>query len=554
MDSGLIYAKTPIGDEAVRQSTRVVQRNLRMVLVQIDGKTTVQELSEKIGNQRLVESAIRDLEQGGFIVPNSEAAAAWAGDRPDRRRDQVSAISQFSSFGKQPTAGAPSLLPESRSSQFSSFGKPVFPAKAEPVSLPPIRRKSTEPPESDIVHGERKGPWGRLGLLAVFALLVVLVGAVFYPYDRLRPGIEQAAGQMLGVPVRIDSVSLDLLPVPQLVLSGVAAGIDESPHASEVRIDSLLGLALHGVQDVRSIVLRDARVNLAHLAALSAQKPLARGASPLKVRVQGMSIDAAPGLNLGRFNGQFEISGGALVSANLESPDRTLLLKLGSGSDGPAMSIEGRGWQLPGSPVVVDSLQATLEFGADHLRLRNIDALLLGGALKGAWRLNWANGLSMDGRATLARIDASRVASTLALPWRIEGDLDGTLDLLGRAERGELLWQGTTARLDAVMTRGALHGIDLGEAARRGRSGSVAGGSTRFDRLAGQVEISAAGSRMHNLMLDAGLLTATGNLDAAPGGRLDGSLLVAVSSSVSKLTLPFRVTGQLPNLQLSAGR
>ena len=52
----MLYEVITIGDEAVRQSTRVVQRNLRMVLVQVDGKLTVAELSEKIGNARLVES------------------------------------------------------------------------------------------------------------------------------------------------------------------------------------------------------------------------------------------------------------------------------------------------------------------------------------------------------------------------------------------------------------------------------------------------------------------------------------------------------------------
>ena len=65
MDANLIYAKTPIGDEAVRQSTRVVQRNLRMVLVQVDGKMSVEELSNKIGNSRLVHAALRELEEGG---------------------------------------------------------------------------------------------------------------------------------------------------------------------------------------------------------------------------------------------------------------------------------------------------------------------------------------------------------------------------------------------------------------------------------------------------------------------------------------------------------
>ena len=45
MDQTLVFAKTPIGDEAVRQSNRVVQRNLRMLLVQVDGKLSVAELS-----------------------------------------------------------------------------------------------------------------------------------------------------------------------------------------------------------------------------------------------------------------------------------------------------------------------------------------------------------------------------------------------------------------------------------------------------------------------------------------------------------------------------
>ena len=61
MDKYLVYVKTPIGDEAVRQSTHVVKRNLRMVLVQVDGKLSVAELSTKIGNSQLVEAALREL-------------------------------------------------------------------------------------------------------------------------------------------------------------------------------------------------------------------------------------------------------------------------------------------------------------------------------------------------------------------------------------------------------------------------------------------------------------------------------------------------------------
>ena len=68
MDLGLVYVKTPTGDEAVRQSTHVVQRNLRMVLVQVDGKLSVAELAGKIGNVQLVEDALWKLEEGASLL------------------------------------------------------------------------------------------------------------------------------------------------------------------------------------------------------------------------------------------------------------------------------------------------------------------------------------------------------------------------------------------------------------------------------------------------------------------------------------------------------
>ena len=76
MDLGLVYVKTPTGDEAVRQSTHVVQRNLRMVLVQVDGKLSVAEMAVKIGNVQLVEDALRKLEEGGFIAPSQNGVTA----------------------------------------------------------------------------------------------------------------------------------------------------------------------------------------------------------------------------------------------------------------------------------------------------------------------------------------------------------------------------------------------------------------------------------------------------------------------------------------------
>ena len=67
MNSNAIYIKTTAGEEAVQQRVHVIQRNVRMVLILVDGHSTVDDLSRKIGNLQLVESALSELEAGGFI-------------------------------------------------------------------------------------------------------------------------------------------------------------------------------------------------------------------------------------------------------------------------------------------------------------------------------------------------------------------------------------------------------------------------------------------------------------------------------------------------------
>ena len=125
MDPNLVYAKTPTGDEAVRQSTRVVQRNLRMVLVLVDGKVSVTELSAKIGNPRLVENALRELEEGGYIAPTLEAVSIWEESRNAAQNESpqsvVSALSEFSTFGPKSIGAANSQATQSAASNFCNI-------------------------------------------------------------------------------------------------------------------------------------------------------------------------------------------------------------------------------------------------------------------------------------------------------------------------------------------------------------------------------------------------------------------------------------------------
>lgn len=554
MNSGQVYAKTPIGDEAVRQSTRVVQRNLRMVLVQVDGKMTVGELAAKIGNVRLVESAIDELERGGYIVPLAQAAAAWELGKPKTRKEQVSAISQFSTFGSGVASGPASLEAQSQSSRFSSFGKPVLPVSVV-VAEAADNRRGFEPELDDQEASSGQLPrliaWGCASLLVLLALLVV-----FFPYNNYRADIEHALTELLEMPVSVGDVSLKLLPSPHFSLQDIELGDAGKGGIAAIEVHQPWGLAFSGAAGVRDVTVIGASMPVKRLLALPAIGSTRLLPLPAlrQVTLNELRINAGESAFFGPFNGRLFLSSGQLESAALETPDRSVLITAKALANGIDLSLEGRAWRVPGIPVNFPSFLAKALLLDDGLQLREIDASFLGGLLKGDWRLDWGTGLEMSGNGEMTRLDLRRVSSDLAPQMTAEGDLNGSIRIAGRGEDWHGLWQSATAQLRIDVTRGLLNGIDIGEGTRRGAGAVVRSGTTRFDRLQADLGIDAQGVSMRDIRLDAGLLTASGQLQVSAAGEVSGGLVGLARSSVSTTRVPLMISGSLPVLTLTAGR
>ncbi|WP_301101565.1 AsmA-like C-terminal region-containing protein [Propionivibrio sp.] len=92
MDHDLIYTKTAAGEGAMLQRTRVMQRNVRMVLILVDSHSTVADLCLKTGNPQLTENALRELEKGGFIEPQGEPDSLWAESKKVAQEVRAAAI------------------------------------------------------------------------------------------------------------------------------------------------------------------------------------------------------------------------------------------------------------------------------------------------------------------------------------------------------------------------------------------------------------------------------------------------------------------------------
>ena len=130
----------------------------------------------------------------------------------------------------------------------------------------------------------------------------------------------------------------------------------------------------------------------------------------------------------------------------------------------------------------------------------------------------------------------------------LDGELAGSLRLRSSGQDWAALWRNVEALLDAEITRGNLHGLDLGEVARRGPGAVVRGGSTKFDRLRANVTINPRLVSARDIQMTAGMVTANGQFLAGRDGVVDGNLTVTMQTSVSTIRTPVRVSGELPDL------
>src|SRR5574343_1380142 len=420
MDPNLIYTKTPTGDEAVRQSTRVVQRNLRMVLVLVDGKVSVAELAAKIGNSRLVESALRELEEGGYIAPTIEAVSVWEESRKAAQNDSpqsaAAVLSEFSTFGPKSLGGANSRIPQSAVSNFSSFGKPILPsssrAPAPRIIAPPLNESQPE----DTDFSTRKHRFTRLRLATICALVItatLMAIALLYPYDRFKPDIEANASLIANAPVTIDRVSLALLPSPHLKLTGIHIGIPVSGKIEEIRLSSPLSLLARAPHKISKIDISGAYFPASQLVSF----PLFRGdpfgegrIETARLHIEQSQVSLGEQLIVGNLYGDVNFRpDGKIENAVFETADRSLLVTATPSTTGIELALEGRAWKPSGTSVVFASLQAKGVLQSQKLFIENIDTTFLGGILRGNWLLDWSNGLSMTGDGSLIRLDSRKI-------------------------------------------------------------------------------------------------------------------------------------------------
>ncbi|MDR1709646.1 MAG: hypothetical protein LBS70_08010, partial [Candidatus Accumulibacter sp.] len=134
MDPNIIYVKTAAGENAIMQRSQILQRNVRMVLILVDGHSSVSDLTRKVGNLQLTESALVELEMSGLIEPKPEA--------PDPLEEETRRVAE-----EIRTAASGKKKKGARAAKMAQEAPPEPPAESSPEEI------VETPSDSDIGAG-----------------------------------------------------------------------------------------------------------------------------------------------------------------------------------------------------------------------------------------------------------------------------------------------------------------------------------------------------------------------------------------------------------------
>ena len=599
------------------QRTRVMQRNVRMILILVDGQSTVADLCVKTGNRQLTENALTDLEKGGFVELRVEQDSIWAeskkvaqeiraaaidkalqfsSSRPkDTSRSSVSPssespISIHSVFNASPLSGplnsqfslAPGVIKrasgEQKTSDFSQPGKKKTSktqprnAKEELRSSFVERMKMLLPKTSGQrvakvrIKPIRRGPrktvaWTVVVLYVFFASLVLgFLTVRFFPYDIYLPEVEAAFSQATGRPVKVGSMRVDVYPKPGFLLGDIRVGAGKD----EVRINEIRLLPEISSLSEPKKIFQEVVLNGVSLPAelisgfpsvfVTMAKPTSRaGVKHLRFENVNTSFGS---LAFPVMEGDVKLSAAGLFqSIELWLPDRTVSLELKPKAQKLEVVLEGFGWRpSQSSSLLIDSVNLKGSVDNGILSVSNLELHVFDGLIQGLTVLHPDKTLALSGDLSFERINASKLGEVLGIGSQFTGEVAGKVSFSTLADSWALIFSGLSADGEFSMRRGSVRGIDLAEAVRRASSAPVQGGATAFEQLSGKIKLSPTSSQFSGLLLNSGLMQSTGVLEVSKGLAVSGRMELQMRGTANQTRVPISISGSLKTPVVQLGK
>src|SRR6266851_5715827 len=258
---------------------------------------------------------------------------------------------------------------------------------------------------------------------AVMLLLTLIVAVAALPFVPLESGpYEKAAQAWLGVPVKIGTVNLTLLPIPQLKFEKVVIGKEHPMRAAVIKAAPVLTSLLEDAISLKSLELENVIFPREFLPVLLQDKGGRRSLGVQRVSAKGLKLDI-PELNLPALEVSASLSSdGALQSVAFSNAERRLSVKLQPQGGRAGIEISADSFPLPtGADLTLSEFFAKGTVTRGELALSEAEARAFGGRVLGNARIRWSNGWSMEGEFVVRQMEAGKIAAPLLAGGTLEG-------------------------------------------------------------------------------------------------------------------------------------
>lgn len=400
----------------------------------------------------------------------------------------------------------------------------------------------------------RIGQW----LLLAFVLTSVLLSVALFLLHRwvgtddFRSRVQAQASEVAGRDVRLQAVSVDVWPLPAVVLSRVEVATQPAIRIARIEVRPVLAALLSGRLELSTLLVRQADLSQAAMDDLrSAQQParspqagqrgprdpvadVVQVVVPRRVVVDSATWRSRSG-SATTFNADARLDPRGL-------PDELKLTVLAGALQGTRLSVQRIASQ----------------------REWDVDLEIAGGTVKGRLELPQqpAQALAPSGQFETRNVELGVLlraqqleqgAGAADLRAAMGGKLEASTTLRARSADWGGLLEGMQTESRFVVHQAVVHGIDLAKAVRS--VGLSRGGVTRLDTLAGQVRTRGRAVELRNLQASSGALSAGGQVTISPDRQLQGRIDVNLGAKVvgTAVGVPLLVEGTLdkPELRLT---
>jgi AsmA-like C-terminal region len=380
-------------------------------------------------------------------------------------------------------------------------------------------------------------------------LLVLLVLAHFINLSTLIKPIEQLATDSLGEPVAIKKVHASLWPQPHLVLEDVAIGAVDNIKAIHV-LPEVYSL-FEDVKVAKSIVIDGLNIEEANFG-----KPLnwsnnlstAKNLKVEQINLKNLTL-AVRDLTLEPFDGKVTLTEiGALGAIELVSSNNALSVVITPLGGEYEIALKAANWALPfNQKIVFGTLNAKGLASANQINFSQIQAEMYGGNLSATASINWPNGTNQwvgAGDFRLENAFSEQLLNNFGSAVVIDGKLALNGSFSSKASNANQLAAASALSANFDVRQGGIEEIELARAVLTRGGQSLAGDTTNFDKLTGNIKINKGQYQFGKLVLSSPQLIASGYLNIAANQDVSGRLNADLAAQSRRLQANFGVSGR----------